>query len=233
MLFGVYIASISYLIHKGIAAAPEEMSDSDSDSDSDTSDEDNDESRPLRGAQASAYGSVDDNSHPPPPAELLARARRSVPRGIPYHIGLLLAGFLAIVISGYVLSIAVANLVDEFGISDVLAGMVILSIATTIPEKFVAFLSGYKGHGDILLANAVGSNIFLLTLCLGIIWTGSDGTYRGGEIAPSEVAVMLGSAALLAVAVAMQGRFARPLGWLMLLLYIAFIVLEFTVIHRA
>lgn len=54
---------------------------------------------------------------------------------IPYHIGFLVLGFLAVVLSSYVLSHAASNLVDEIGISDVLFGVVILSIATTIPEK--------------------------------------------------------------------------------------------------
>jgi len=230
VVFGVYVASISYLIRKGIATAPEEMSDSDSDSDS--SDEEDDEARSLRRSHASDYGSTGDTGHPSLPPRAQTRARRSVPRGIAYHLALLFAGFLAIVVSGYVLSNAVANLVDESGMSDVLAGVVILSIATTIPEKFVAFLSGYKGHGDILLANTVGSNLFLLTLCLGVIWAGSDGTYQGGEIASSEIAVMLTSAVLLTVTVLLQGRFTRLMGWVMLLIYIAFLVLEFTVIHR-
>ena len=96
-------------------------------------------------------------------------SRRTTPKhGIPYHIGNLVLGFLAIVLSSYVLSHAASNLVDEIGLSDVLFGVVILSIATTLPEKFIAVLSGWRGHTGILVANTVGSNIFLLSLCMGI-----------------------------------------------------------------
>ena len=93
-----------------------------------------------------------------------ASRRATHKHGIPYHIGNLVFGFFAIVLSSYVLSHAASNLVDEIGLSDVLFGVVILSIATTLPEKFIAVISGWRGHAGILVANTVGSNIFLLSL---------------------------------------------------------------------
>jgi hypothetical protein len=54
-----------------------------------------------------------------------------------YHIAFLFLGFLSICLSGYVLSHASTTISDEIGISDVLFGVVILSIATTLPEKFI------------------------------------------------------------------------------------------------
>lgn len=246
-VFGVYITSISYLIAKGFAKAPEEMSDSDSDSDSELgADSDSDEERPLQSGTIGGYGSIDNPStrstgplldHQRPPHPGLARRSRFRPpasqaRILIRHLAFLSGGFVAVVISGYVLSCATSNLVDETGISDVLAGVVILSIATTIPEKFVALMSGYKGHADILLANTVGSNIFLLTLCLGITWAAASGDGGPANVSTSEIVVMLGSAVLMTLTVLLQGRFARFLGWAMLVLYIAFLVLEFTYIHK-
>ncbi len=92
---------------------------------------------------------------------------------------MLCAGFLGVVLGGYALYNSACNLVDEFGISDILGRVVILSIATTIPEKSIAVLSSHKGQMDITLANTVGSNIFLLTLCIGIVWLAAGGSYDG------------------------------------------------------
>jgi Ca2+/Na+ antiporter len=92
------------------------------------------------------------------------------PRSLPFHFAMLAAGFVAILLSSHVLSKAATSLVDQHGISADLFGVVILSIATTTPEKFISALSGYKGHMGIMMAHTVGSNIFLLTLCIGIIW---------------------------------------------------------------
>ena len=54
---------------------------------------------------------------------------------VKYHIGLLVLGFLASLLSSYVLSHAASNLGGEVGLLDVLFGVVILSIATTLPES--------------------------------------------------------------------------------------------------
>lgn len=286
-LFVVYIASISYLIAKGVTKAPEELSDSDSDSDDEN--ERHDEETTLHDhhgggdARQQSYGTINSQRSAPAPLPgrggynslsrlvddlpdrsveadqatasdrifaahddatvVHRRAQSSVPtrttiadtkkpRSIVYHVSVLCAGFVGVVLSGYVLSNATSNLVDEFGISDILGGVVILSIATTIPEKFIAVLSGHKGQMDITLANTVGSNIFLLTLCIGIVWVTSNGSYGGGDLASAEIAVMFGSTVFLAFTVFCQGRFARYFGFLMLAGYIGFLVLEFTVIHK-
>jgi Ca2+/Na+ antiporter len=149
-----------------------------------------------------------------------------------YHIGFLVLGFLAILLSSYVLSHAASNLVDEIGISDVLFGVVILSIATTLPEKFIAVISGYRGHVGILVANTVGSNIFLLSLCMGILWVSTGGSFDHGSVNAPELGVMLGSTLALTFTVWCGARWSRCLGVIMLVAYIAFLVLEFTVIRK-
>jgi Ca2+/Na+ antiporter len=108
-------------------------------------------------------------------------------------------GFLALVLSSYVLSHAASNLVDEFGISDVLFGIVILSIATTIPEKFVSVISGFRGQAGIIVANTVGSNIFLLSLCMGVLWVSTGGAFDQGSVNATELGVMLGTTVAMTV----------------------------------
>ena len=151
---------------------------------------------------------------------------------ITYHLGLLLVGMLAVILSAYVLSHAATNLVSQLGISDVAFGVVILSIATTIPEKSIAVVSGSRGQMGIMIANTVGSNIFLLSLCMGILWVSTDGVYDHGSVKPTEIGVMLGSAVAMTLTVWAPAKSARFIGATMLVAYIAFLVLEFTVIHQ-
>jgi hypothetical protein len=49
------------------------------------------------------------------------------------------------------------------------SALIILALATTLPEKFIVVLSSDRGHVGILVASTVRSNIFLLSLCMGII----------------------------------------------------------------
>ena len=186
----------------------------------------------IRNHETTTDSSEVHRDHPSPPSSPSDRGRNPN-HSLLYHISYLTGGFLALALSSYVLSHAASTLVDEFGISDVLFGIVILSIATTIPEKFVAVLSGVRGQAGIMVANTVGSNIFLLSLCMGILWVSTGGEFDQGSVNATELGVMLGSTVVMALTVWFGARWIRWIGSLMFLGYIVFMVLEFTVIRRA
>lgn len=213
--FGVYFLLIALAIGRGVLAAPE-----DSDDDSDDDDGDGD-----RSSIGSRTGLLADSS------SANARQGRHHHR-LGYHGFYLSVGFLAICLAGYVLSQAAMNLIDQFGVSDVLFSIIILAIATTLPEKLIAVMSGYRGHPGILVANCAGSNIFLLTLCCGIIMADTKGALSGSNVAISELAVLWASTAAFTATVWFGGKMSRWIGGVMVAGYVAFIVLEFTVIHR-
>jgi hypothetical protein len=229
--FVVYLASVSWWIYKGILTVPEDL-DSDSDNDSDSSD-DEDEVSPasvarshesLHPSETSPLLITTDSPRDPEPT----RARKTA-RGLPYHIFQLLLGFFSLSLSGYILSHAAASLCDALHLSGTVLGLTILSFATTLPEKFVAVLSGARGHAGILVANTAGSNVFLLTLCLGVILLASNGV-EGGDSSDSlnlfDLGSMWASSAILFLVVFLGAR--RWIGVVFILLYVAFIVAEFT-----
>jgi Ca2+/H+ antiporter len=263
-LFGIYVASIAWVISKGHITAPE-LSDTDSGSDEGefhiqpeanssterTGSTARNEERAERMIRDDALDAGNTTVEQQPPFVVdMERSNPAAPvsgtqapspsspsrtgsrHSISYHISLLVLGVLAIVLSSYVLSHAASNLADEFGISDVLFGVVILSIATTLPEKFVAAISGFRGHAGIMVANTVGSNIFLLSLCMGILWVSTGGSFNQGSVNVPELVVMLGSTAAMTLTVWFGSRWSRWIGPLMLLAYIVFLVLEFTIIRR-
>lgn len=102
--------------------------------------------------------------------------------GISYSAVSLFLGFLAICLTGYVLSQAATNITDQFDISDVLFGVINLAIATTLTKKLVAVMSGHRGHPDIFVANCAGSNIFLLALSVCTIMVGTKATLHNGNV---------------------------------------------------
>uniref|UniRef100_A0A8H7N6B6 Sodium/calcium exchanger membrane region domain-containing protein n=1 Tax=Bionectria ochroleuca TaxID=29856 RepID=A0A8H7N6B6_BIOOC len=227
--FTVYVISISWAISKGSLIAPEDSDDDNSDDDGNTDsartsiDEEGSESR-----ETDALLNHDGNSATGPLSQQHSLHRRS----LGYHISYLVLGFLSICLAGYVLAHAATNIADGIGISDVLFGVIILSVATTLPEKFVAVISGHRGQIGILVANTVGSNIFLLSLCMGIIMLDTSGEFNGSNVNITELAVLWGSTLAFTLTVWFGGRFDRWIGGAMLACYAAFIVLEFTVIHN-
>ena len=198
-----------------------------------STDNTNIDQHPLTAARA---GAGTDSSEPPPQLSASTSSflgpSNSPNHSLLYHVAFLAFGFLALVLSSYVLSHAASNLVDELGISDVLFGVVILSIATTIPEKFVAIVSGFRGQAGIMVANTVGSNVFLLSLCMGILWVGTAGAFDQGSVNATELGVMLGSIAAMTLTVWFGARWVRWIGGVMLGAYITFMILEFTLIRR-
>ena len=243
-LFVIYVASVAWAISRGAITAPE-LSDSDDDNNSDESDSDS-------GVGPHSNGEIGNETRAPQDAETtsvviptntalgasparqesqyrpLHRHRRS----LKYHIAFLLLGFISICLSGYVLSHASTTVSDEIGISDVLFGVVILSVATTLPEKFIAVLSGVRGHAGILVANTVGSNIFLLALCMGIVLIVTAGEFDAGSVNAAEVGVMMGSTVALTATVWFGANWSRWIGGAMLMAYITFLTLEFTLIRK-
>jgi Ca2+/Na+ antiporter len=110
-------------------------------------------------------------------------------------------------------------------------GITILSFATTLPEKFLSVISGIRGHAGVVVASTAGSNIFLLTLCLGIIFiVGSGDQKLETGVLSFEIWTTWASSAILVVIVFVGGM--RWMGAVLLTAYVAFIVLEFTVYRR-
>lgn len=162
----------------------------------------------------------------------------------------LLCGFVALAISGFILSHTSAHLAAALDMSDSAFGATVLSLATTLPEKFLAVASSTQGHTGLVVADAVGSNVFLLTLCLGIAaWSVAahdwhdhpdDGGRRSFvDISRAEAWWLWASAVALTVVVAIGGKGAckiagvrQMLGALMLVAYGGFLAVEFTILRE-
>jgi cation:H+ antiporter len=111
------------------------------------------------------------------------------------------------------------------GLSETVIGLTIVAIGTTLPDKAISLLGGLKQQGGLVAANAVGSNIFLLTLVLGLAAFAGP-LAATGKTRWFDVPAMLGSAALLCLLL-----FRRQLHWrlglFLLLLYIGYLVAQF------
>ncbi|KAM0705632.1 hypothetical protein Q7P35_006992 [Cladosporium inversicolor] len=243
IMFVLYVGSIFWAIRKGLVTGPE-LSESDNDSES-TSDsgEEIDNPRTLA-ATTSAYGTFNGQSrHSAHNARSSAESQpladddtimfpNTTHHGAAYHLFQLLVGFLSLLISAYVLTHAATTLVDQLGLSDEVFGLVVLSIATTLPEKLIASLSGLRGQTGIMVANTVGSNIFLMTLCLGVVWISPGDGDSYAAVGATELVTLVASSAAMCVVVFTRGNVAKGLGLGFLVAYLAFLSLEITVIRH-
>jgi len=177
-------------------------------------------------------------SSPKRSSTLMIDIRENRPRPSPYrlfyHLYMFVVGLIALALSGYVLAHSAASLALDFCLNGTLVGMTILAFATTLPQKLHSTLEGVKGHSGMLVATTAGSNIFLLTLCLGVLFIsqgeGEFSTELGKELLGFEVWCAWSCSLLLVIIVFMGGRWW--MGPLLLACYVAFIATEFLVFKR-
>lgn len=116
------------------------------------------------------------------------------------------------------------GLARRFGLSELLIGATVVSIGTTLPEVMVSASSALSGHGELAYGNAIGSIICNTALIAAITIA-----VRPGKVDPKTLRFPVGffflSAAVYCVAAYVMGRFTRPLGFLMLGLFIAYMIL--------
>jgi len=235
LVFALYLVSIGVAIYRGVLAAPKPDDSSDEDSDSDTNNHSASNSSNNRSpatvrpdVQNESISNenqplIAETSSPGPPF----RAPKHSPRRLRTHVFQLILGFLALSLSGYILSHSATSIASELHISGTVYGITILAFATTLPEKFLAVIGASRGHSGIVVANTAGSNIFLLTLCLGVVFVSGD---EAGTITPFELAMALASVVALAAIVFFGAR--RWMGAVLLVGYVMFFVLEFTVFRK-
>ncbi|NVK57994.1 MAG: calcium/sodium antiporter [Alteromonadaceae bacterium] len=90
----------------------------------------------------------------------------------------LIAGLVILVASSRLLVWGAVEIATFFGVSDVVIGLTIIAIGTSLPELASSLAAVKKGEHDLALGNVIGSNMFNTLAVVGI----------AGVIQPMEVA---------------------------------------------
>jgi cation:H+ antiporter len=80
----------------------------------------------------------------------------------------LLMGLLILLASAEVLVWAASDIADRLGVNDIIIGLTIVAIGTSLPELAATVGSALKGHTDIAIGNVVGSNILNILAVLAV-----------------------------------------------------------------
>jgi cation:H+ antiporter len=82
-------------------------------------------------------------------------------------IGLLLVGFVFVVGGAHFAIESASNIALDFGISEWIVGIIMISFGTSLPELVVSISAALKGKVDMAIGNVIGSNLANTTLVLG------------------------------------------------------------------
>lgn len=84
------------------------------------------------------------------------------------QIGLLVVGFVLLMKGADWFVEGAAKLAEKFGIPQIVIGLTIVAMGTSLPEASVSIASATKGSADITIGNVMGSNIMNVLVILGI-----------------------------------------------------------------
>ncbi|MBB1364400.1 calcium/sodium antiporter [Shewanella sp. SR44-4] len=80
----------------------------------------------------------------------------------------LVLGLVLLIESSRVLVWGAVNIAHAFGVSDLIIGLTIVALGTSLPELAASVIAVRKGEHDIAIGNVVGSNMFNLLAVVGI-----------------------------------------------------------------
>ena len=83
-------------------------------------------------------------------------------------VSFILIGFVLLIKGADLLVEGASNIAKKFHIPEIIIGLTIISIGTSMPELFVSITSAINGHSDMAVGNIVGSNLANLFLILGL-----------------------------------------------------------------
>jgi cation:H+ antiporter len=79
-----------------------------------------------------------------------------------------IAGLVLLIASSQILVWGAVNVARDFGISDLVIGLTIIAVGTSLPEVAVSISAAIKKEHDMVIGNIIGSNMFNLLTVLGL-----------------------------------------------------------------
>lgn len=145
-------------------------------------------------------------------------------RPLAVQIGLVALGLAVLVAGSQLLVNSATDIAEELGVSDLVIGLTVVAIGTSLPELATSVLAAMRGQRDIAVGNVVGSNLFNLLCVLGLTGIVSgDGIPVTDDSLRLDFPVMLAATAALLPVVRRGFRIERWEGVVFIVLYVGYV----------
>ena len=123
-----------------------------------------------------------------------------IPNGVSTSVAILwvILGLVMLPLSAHFLVESAVFIAKYFGISDLVIGLTILALGTSLPELAACIAGVLKGEDDLAMGNIIGSNIFNILAVLGMPGLIAPGLIDA-DAATRDMYVMLGLTILLLI----------------------------------
>ncbi|MCW5776873.1 MAG: calcium/sodium antiporter [Phycisphaeraceae bacterium] len=137
------------------------------------------------------------------------------------NTALVLLGSAGLALGAHLLITGAESLARWLGVSELIIGLTVVAIGTSLPELFTSARAAMTSHSDIAVGNVVGSNVFNSLCVMGVASLVAPLPVPEASIV-RDVPVMLGVAALALFLMAPRKRLTRPAGLVLLFTYAAY-----------
>lgn len=134
------------------------------------------------------------------------------------------AGLLLLIVSSRILVWGAVSIAQGLGVSDLIIGLTVIAVGTSLPELASSVIAARKGEHDMALGNILGSNMFNTLAVVGIAGV-IHPMGVGHEVLTRDMAVMVGltvSLFVIGYGFKGQGRINRMEGLLLMSVYFAY-----------
>ncbi|MFC1574555.1 calcium/sodium antiporter [Gemmatimonadota bacterium] len=134
---------------------------------------------------------------------LAGKMEPSAGKGLLVDVGLVVAGALGLVMGGKAIVVSATYLAQELGVSELIIGLTVVAIGTSLPELATSLMAAFRNQTDIAVGNVIGSNIFNVAGVLGVA-----GTVRPITVTPGVLRVEYPAVVVLSLLVYLVARFS-------------------------
>lgn len=148
---------------------------------------------------------------------------------------MLAISLVALVVSSRALVFGAVGIAELFGVPDMIIGLTIVAIGTSLPEFASSIIAAKKGESDIAIGNVIGSNILNTLVVVGISGT-IDPTELAADFFYRDAMVVLAltlSLFILGYGFKKDGVITRTKGALLLISYFAYLGYLISTIQQA
>ncbi|MEJ6591532.1 MAG: calcium/sodium antiporter [SAR86 cluster bacterium] len=150
------------------------------------------------------------------------QAPMSMARAITYVV----FGLILLVISSQILVWGGVEIARALGISDLIIGLTVVAVGTSLPELAASIAAVRKNEHDLALGNIIGSNLFNTSIVIGITGTIGPTLLEPGILSRDLPVLGILTAALFLMGYAFRGRtvgiITRLEGILLLIAYVIY-----------
>ena len=142
----------------------------------------------------------------------------------------LLVGLALLALGSRILVGGAVYIATSLGVSEMIIGLTIIAIGTSLPELAASIMSARKGQHGIALGNVIGSNIFNLLGVMAIPALISPVVIEADALWRDYGLMLMLTLFILALGFKARrgGHISRPIGGLLLLIYVMYMFLLYT-----